>query len=189
MMGNGIDGMPTFVLAGVCLVLVFVLYIVSGGWRKYGGIFGILKWAQASANRDTGDMNKSNFSKKSKSHQHEDVVEVLRQVYQEFDEKHDALLQRIELLERELDAVKSHSMTYVSDEMQQVIDVPHRAESQTPVEELGHVEREEQDQNLYFKILDLLENGRTEQEIATMLSVPRSDVSYVRRIMFDSATD
>lgn len=172
--------MPTFILAIVCLVLIFVLYIVSGGWRKYGGVLGVFKWVGGTLNSSSS----RHFHSRTQEHRDSsgsglredtEVVEVLRQVYQEFEDKHHQMEQTVQRLAQEVNLLKSQ------------INAPPNVEVRSHSEHgSSHpVHQDQSKQNLYFRILDLLESGETEKEIAEMLSVSYSDVSYVRRIMFE----
>lgn len=171
--------MPTIILAVVCIVLIFVLYIVSGGWKKYGGLLGIVKWIRTTSyggKRDASTVRRA--ARTSASSSDEQVVEVLRQIYQEFEMKYEKLLERIERLEAKNDEVPNlDSHTDLVPE----VSIKEEAHHHQHTEELGAMSR----QDLYFRILDLLESGKTEQEITALLSVDRDDILYVRRIMSD----
>lgn len=200
--------MPTLILGFVCIILIFVLYIVSGGWRKYGGVFGIFRWLRHGAKIGSTPANPPfSFSRRDplsvpnkRSGADEEAIQVLREIYQEFEERHRELASRMKTLERaneslqsEIDALKSRPLTafpgkgisgFVPDgrslnvpEVQRV--VPEFAVALEAIETGSEMER----QDKYFAILDLLDSGFSEAQIAEQLGVTFEDVAYVQRIM------
>lgn len=169
--------MPTIILAVICVVLIFILYIVSGGWKKYGGLLGIVKWIRATAYGAKHDPSViPSAGKKPVPSPDEQVTVVLRQIYQDFEEKYERLLERIEQLEassEQMSDLNAREEFVAKDtDLQRFLDVE-------PDDDSISMSR----QDLYFRILDLLESGKSEEEIATLLAVDRDDILYVRRIM------
>ncbi|EPZ46237.1 MULTISPECIES: hypothetical protein [Alicyclobacillus] len=198
--------MTTAILAIVCIVLIFVLYIVSGGWKKYGGFLGVFKWLCAGA--QLGPVQNAKPMARVSSPVDpatDEAIRVLKDMYQEFDERTRAIEARLDKLEASQQSLERLlkpflSMTSparpiaqepvqstaddvgvkddgaVSSKASQTIAQADVRETPTPV---GDGVRDD----LYYVILDMLEAGRSEAEIASELNVQPEAVDYVREIM------
>ncbi|GMA61541.1 hypothetical protein NZD89_17585 [Alicyclobacillus fastidiosus] len=193
--------MTTLILAIVCVILIFVLYVVSGGWKKYGGFLGLFKWLRAGAQLGPVQANPRVAHASGQSGPSSDeAIQVLKELYTEFDERTRALECRLEQLEQSVQAlevrVQSRPLDTVapsavdqaarlrahSDALEQMplpsaADIDERQPRPTPGEGVSPSDE------LYFVILDMLEAGSSDDDIARALSVPVSEVAYVRQIM------
>ncbi|MFD1674680.1 hypothetical protein [Alicyclobacillus fodiniaquatilis] len=92
--------METLILAIVCIVLMFILYVVTGGWKKYGGLFGIWKWIRASIKSSAPPSSLIAPQKEigREDAQADEAVRVLREIYVEFDNRQSRLERQLTLL-------------------------------------------------------------------------------------------
>ncbi|MFB5191454.1 hypothetical protein [Alicyclobacillus fastidiosus] len=194
--------MTTLILAIVCVILIFVLYVVSGGWKKYGGFLGLFKWLRAGAQLGPVQANtrvlRANEQQGSSS---DEAIRVLKELYTEFDERTRAIERRLEQLEQSVRSVEERGQPHrpaagdqaarlraQSDALQQmpappVGDIADAVDAIDLEPGFTNAEGAGRPDDLYFVILDMLESGHSEDDIARALSVAASDVAYVREIM------
>ncbi|GEO24834.1 hypothetical protein AAC03nite_06190 [Alicyclobacillus acidoterrestris] len=198
--------MTTAILAIVCIVLIFVLYIVSGGWKKYGGFLGVFKWLRAGA--QVGPVQNAKplaGASLPVDKAADEAIRVLKDMYQEFDERiraMEARLDKLEASQQSLERLRNSLLSMTSSvrsAAQELAQSPvdegdgkdegavssnaSQTIAQAPVRETRTSVGDGVRDDLYYVILDMLEAGRSEAEIASALNVQPEAVAYVREIM------
>lgn len=192
---------PTLILAIVCIILIFILYLVTGGWRKYGGFSGIYKWMYAGMRIQDGASKTSGGtfretrrtqSVASRGADDSEVVGILRDLYLEFDERQRALEARIDELERILrerrhvsppEGADTRVATVATDASQRRAHFEQGVNVRDSVDRAPRQVSSDADAHRYFAIFDMLNGGFSDAEISEKLGVALSEVSYVRAIM------
>ncbi|WAH35381.1 hypothetical protein [Alicyclobacillus dauci] len=181
--------MTTLILAIVCIVLIFVLYVVSGGWKNHGGLFGIVKWMRSGARLGIPQKSPSPIRHQTVESNRADkeAIKILREIHAEMSARYSDLERRLTELET-VQQEMSHSLQKMSSSVhvppvEPTVDrtrvVADEDESATRAVEEHGLENHDK----YFDILDLLDAGKSDEEIADLLSVRVDDVNYVKRLM------
>lgn len=201
----------TAALAIGCMVVIYLLYIVSGGWKTYGGWKGIFKWLKGGGLSNTTKIHTTTQNSYEIGTVQNELMAALDDIYRDFTEESMRLRlyteQKIEEIERDMRLQIDEVHHLVTELKQQVADVQGNMalkrdqlkENEAlqpqglsdPVQsdsvELSVREQEEVSSfsPLYFEILDSIQAGLDDIEISHRLGIPVAQVSYVRQIMTD----
>lgn len=184
----------TLILALVCVVLFAMLYAISGAWKTHPGAKGFIRWVLAqirSGGPRSGMAAPSRMAtdrpwradRGASSHPNADessrvaaAIQVLEEMYQEWDQRSRELEARIRALETALARLSTIPAEAERDVERAPVALGHEPGSElTP----GEVTRE----TLYFSILDLLHEGRTHDEIRALLGVSADEIAAVEKLM------
>lgn len=191
--------MVSTVMGLVCLALIISLYAFSGGWKTYGGMFGLWKWL-----KQGGLSNPTPYGQKHGGQRSEnvaEVVDVLDDIYREFVKKlesqtqtlhnaidHSVLELRsiVETLELRIEKLEqSKPQEEVSPQTSEMLlantDNSNESSFHPSVNLTGQCAST--GEPIYFHILDGICQGSNSAEIAQNLGVTVNDVEMVRRVM------
>jgi hypothetical protein len=170
----------------VCILLIVFLYIFSGGWKTYGGAFGIWKWlSQGGLSNPNGRSRRRPVQKVPEASEFADILE---EIYREFTDK---LQKQNEEIQSKLDGTITELRRVVRDLENRVScleiqkKAPHKLAATVAC---AIVQRSEEkcsplEEPVYFRILDALRKGMAPGEVANYLKVPLQDVKSVLSIM------
>lgn len=100
---EGGAGLLTTVLALLCLIVIFSLYIGTGGWKTHGGLKGIFTWMRSAGTPRLAQQSPvpAPMGSELLVTPSDEVEEILDDIYREFTEETGKLREQFELFQQE----------------------------------------------------------------------------------------
>lgn len=173
------------------MILVLILYVVTGGWRKYRGVRGFFQWIREGM---TTTNNFASGASRQQTGEHSsadagvaEAIAVLRDMYTEFDEKYHDLAKRIDRLEQMLGTWMHDQPSVVQtlDEVSAANSTEAMATEQETIDEGKslRVTSDSSSEAVYFSILDMLNSGATYAQIRAQLGVTDEQIEVVKSLL------
>ncbi|KRW91643.1 hypothetical protein SD51_08355 [Alicyclobacillus tengchongensis] len=191
-MKGGCHLIETVILAIVCVILVLILYVVTGGWRKYRGVRGFFQWIREGMTTSNGFASGASRRKTGEHSSSADAgvaeaIAVLRDMYTEFDEKYHDLAKRIDQLEQMLGTWMHDQPSVVKtlDEVSAANSTEAMGTEQETIDEGNslRVTSDSGSEAVYFSILDMLNSGATYAQIRAQLGVTDEQIEVVKSLL------
>ncbi len=175
----------SIIMGLVCIALIVLLYIFSGGWKTYGGVSGLWKWLSQGGLSNPSIHKKQNLS--SGKYRSDDVADVLEDIYREFTER--VNMQNEELKKMNESLLLMRSMVVSIEERITILENANNGKPliiNSALEDHNLIALEQlqlEDEPVYFKILDELRKGSSVEQVAMQLGIPVLEVEKVLRLM------